>query len=239
MEQARIDWQDGTPRSRRFGDVYFSAEDGAGESRHVFLDGIGAPATWAGRRRFTIIETGFGSGLNFALTWRAWIASAPADAVLHYVSVEGFPMAADDLRRALAAFPEVGDEAAALTALYPPPVPGFHRRHLAGGRVVLTLLFGPVEDMLASLSARADAWYLDGFAPRANPDMWTPALFQHMRRLSAPGARFATFTAAGDVRRGLAEAGFAVGKAPGFGRKRDCLRGELIAKPDPHPAASP
>jgi len=131
------------------------------------------------------------------------------------------------------------DEAAALTALYPPPVPGFHRRHLAGGRVVLTLLFGPVEDMLASLSARADAWYLDGFAPRANPDMWTPALFQHMRRLSAPGARFATFTAAGDVRRGLAEAGFAVGKAPGFGRKRDCLRGELIAKPDPHPAASP
>lgn len=223
-----IVWRDGrTPQSARFGDIYFSPDDGAAESRHVFLGGIGAPDLWRGRRRTTLGETGFGTGLNFLLTWRAWRDTAPPSARLHYVAVEGYPLRRDDLSRALAAFPDLAAEAAALVAVWPVPHRGHHLLDLDGGRVRLHLLVGPVEEALRGLSARVDGWYLDGFAPSRNPEMWTPAVFAQIARLSALGARLATFTAAGRVRRDLEAAGFTMNKRPGFGHKRECLAGHF------------
>tara|TARA_R110001592_G_scaffold108996_2_gene304344 strand:+ start:1038 stop:2999 length:1962 start_codon:yes stop_codon:yes gene_type:complete len=227
----RLDWRDGAPCSADFGDIYFSPVDGLGEARHVFLDGIGGPDVWRNRSRFTVGELGFGTGLNVLALWDAWRRTAPADARLHVVSIEGFPLKPGDLAAAHAAFPELAPLAAELRVAYPRRVPGFHRLRLDGGRVVLTLLFGPVAEMLERLSSRVDAWFLDGFAPRRNPDMWADAVFRQVARLSAPGARVATFSAAGAVRRGLGAAGFAMTKRPGFAGKLECLAGRLDGLP--------
>lgn len=218
---------DGTPRSNQFGDIYFAPGDGLAESRHVFLAGIGAPAIWQGRDDFTAGETGFGTGLNFLALWDLWERTAGPAARLHYVAVERHPMGRDDLARALAAFPELSGRAAELTAAWPHAAPGFHQLTLGGGRVRLTLLMGDAASMLRQLVGRIDAWLLDGFAPARNPEMWSDQLFREIARLSAPEARLATFTVAGVVRRGLAAAGFALDKAPGFGGKRECLRGSF------------
>jgi tRNA 5-methylaminomethyl-2-thiouridine biosynthesis bifunctional protein len=235
---ARLEWRDGAPRSTAFGDVYFSAEDGAGETRHVFLDGIGAPEIWRGRTRFTIGELGFGTGLNVLTVWDSWRRTAAAEARLHIVSVEGFPLSAEDLAAAHERFPEFADLSAALRRVYPRRVPGFHRLRLDGGRVALTLLFGDVGDMLARLDGRVDAWFLDGFAPSRNPDMWSAAVFREIARLSAAGARVATFSAAGAVRRGLGEVGFEMEKRPGHGSKRESLAGRFTGAA-PADAADP
>lgn len=214
---------DGTPVSGVSGDVYFSRAGGADETRHVFLNGIGAPDIWRGRRRFRIGELGFGTGLNFLVTWRDWKTAAPAGAQLDYMAVEGYPIPIEQLRGFLAEMPELAEEAAALLAIWPVRVGGVHRLHFDGGRVRLTLLFGEAGDILKSASGEVDAWYLDGFAPARNPDMWTSEVLAEVRRLSAPDARLATFSAAGAVRRGLTDQGFAVEKRAGFGRKRDCI----------------
>lgn len=216
---------DGTPRSGRFGDIYFAPGDGFAESRHVFLDGIGAPAVWQGRDDFTVGETGFGTGLNFLALWDLWQRTAGPAARLHYVAVERHPMRRDDLARALTPFAELASLSAELAAAWPDPTPGFHRLRLGDGRVRLTLLMGDAALTLGQLVGRIDAWFLDGFAPARNPEMWSDNLFREVARLSMPGARLATFTVAGQVRRGLAAAGFVLEKAPGFGGKRECLRG--------------
>ncbi|MGJ3258550.1 MAG: FAD-dependent 5-carboxymethylaminomethyl-2-thiouridine(34) oxidoreductase MnmC [Rhodospirillales bacterium] len=218
---------DGTPVSRVSGDVYFSRGGGIEETRHVFLNGIGAPEVWRGRRRFRIGELGFGTGLNFLVTWRDWKATAPPGAQLDYTAVEGYPIPVERLRGILAQMPELADEAAALLAAWPVRVGGMHRLHFDAGRVRLTLLFGAAGDMLKSASGEVDAWFLDGFAPARNPDMWSADMLIEVRRLSAPGARLATFSAAGAVRRGLTDVGFAVEKRAGFGRKRDCISAVL------------
>ncbi len=233
IEPAPLQFQDGAPISPAYGDVYFSREDGLAESRYVFLEGNGLPARWLNRNRFTIGETGFGTGLNFLLTLQAFRRHAPAHARLHYVSVEKHPFTRSDLERLLAGWPELAVEAGALLAAWPPPVAGLHRRELFDGRVVLHLLLGDATAMLTELDATVDAWYLDGFAPSRNPQMWQPALFAQIARLSRPGATFATFTAAGDVRRALAAAGFTVHKRPGFGRKREMLTGHIDRPPRP------
>ncbi len=225
LGSADPDWRDGALRSRAFGDVYFSVADGLGETRYVFLDGIGGAGGWAGRLRFHLGELGFGTGLNFLALWDSWRRTAPADARLHVVSVEGFPLGVDDLAKAHAAFPELADLASALRGAWPRRVPGLHRLRLDGGRVCLTLLFGPVLPMLRQMAGRMDAWFLDGFAPKHNPDMWTDDVFAEVARLSAPGARLATFSAAGAVRRGLTAQGFAMEKRPGFGDKSESLIG--------------
>lgn len=226
LHNADLDWRDGkTPESRQFGDIYFSPKDGLAETRHVFLDGIGAPDIWAGRDCFTIGETGFGTGLNFLATWAAWRKKAAPSSRLNFLSVEGFPLSGDALGKALSVWAEFSELTENLVDLYPEIHPGFHRLSFDDGRVTLTLLFGEVEEMLSRVEGQVDAWYLDGFAPSKNPDMWRPAVFQQLARLSKPGARLATFTAAGQVRRDLTEAGFAMQKAPGFGYKRECLRG--------------
>lgn len=223
----------GTPASGRFGDVYFSAGagDGPAEAGHVFLDGTGLPDAWAGRPFFTIAETGFGTGLNFLAAWDLWRRAPLGCGRLHFVSVEGYPLQRRDLAQALGPWQRLAGLAGRLVEAWPDRQPGFHRLDFDGGRMVLTLLFGPVEAMLRSLEARADAWFLDGFAPARNPEMWTDGVFAEVARLSRPGTRLATFTAAGRVRRGLRAAGFAMERRPGFGRKREMLAGVFEGPP--------
>ena len=235
VDTAALDWRDGTPVSRAFGDVYFSLDGGIDETRHVFIDGnhLRTRFVAGGFRAFTLGETGFGTGLNLLVAMRDFLALAPPEATLHLVSVEKFPLAPDDLARAHAHWPALAALSAELRSVLPPAVTGFHHRVLCGGRVRLTLLLGDAAALLPRLDARVDAWFLDGFAPAKNDDLWTPALFAELARLSAPGATFATFTAAGDVRRGLAGAGFTVEKVPGFGRKRDMVRGTLAGASAP------
>jgi len=214
---------DGTPVSGVSGDVYFSKAGGVAETRHVFLNGIGAPETWTHRDRMRIGELGFGTGLNFLVAWHDWKKAAPEGAQLDYLGVEGFPISKETLAGILACIPELADEAAALLAQWPPRVGGVHRLHFDGGKVRLTLLFGDALPMLKAACGSVDAWFLDGFAPRKNPEMWTSEVLTEVARLSAPGARLATFSAAGAVRRGLGELGFEVTKRDGFGHKRDCV----------------
>ncbi|MBV8469537.1 bifunctional tRNA (5-methylaminomethyl-2-thiouridine)(34)-methyltransferase MnmD/FAD-dependent 5-carboxymethylaminomethyl-2-thiouridine(34) oxidoreductase MnmC [Paludibacterium sp.] len=225
---AQLDWPEGLPFSTAFGDVYFSRDSGLEETRHVFIDGNRLPerfAALAPQQVFTIGETGFGTGLNFLCAWQCFRRHAPPNARLSFVSVEKFPLAAADLRRALALWPELAAEADALCARYVAPPPGWHRFVFDQGRVTLTLIVGEAVPCWQMAEARVDAWFLDGFAPSKNPDMWHDTLFQTMARLARPGASFATFTSAGFVRRGLQAAGFVVEKVPGYGSKREMSRG--------------
>jgi tRNA 5-methylaminomethyl-2-thiouridine biosynthesis bifunctional protein len=227
LKHPQVIVNDGALRSVDFNDVYFHASDGLAETRHVFLTGIGAPDIWRNRSHFVIGETGFGSGLNFLATWHAWRATAPQHARLHYVAVEGFPLARQDLAQSLKPWPELEPLADALIAAWPLPIAGFHPLEFDHGRVRLTLLFGEAGAALHNLTAKVDAWYLDGFAPDRNPTMWRDEVMAEIARLSVPGARLASFTVAGAVRRALERHGFAIDKAPGFGRKRESLRGRF------------
>lgn len=234
---AQIDWdENGQPTSRAYGDVYFSRASGIEETHHVFIAGNRLPERFAALPaggRLCIGETGFGTGLNFLCAWQQFEALAPADARLHFVSVEKFPVALDDLRRAFALWPELEHLSAQLLAQYVAINPGFQRFVFAGGRVVLTLLVGDVLDMLPELDAQIDAWFLDGFSPSKNPEMWNDALYAQLARLSAPGASLATFTSAGFVRRGLGAAGFKIRRTLGFGKKWEMSQGEYIGAQQP------
>jgi tRNA 5-methylaminomethyl-2-thiouridine biosynthesis bifunctional protein len=223
-----LDWQDGHPVSRRFGDVYFSRDSGIEETRHVFLAGNRLEARWAALpagARFTIGETGFGTGLNFCAAWQLWARVAPRDSVLRYVSVERFPVASDELARALAMWPELAPYAGALAAQYAEFAPGWHRFHFAASRVILTLAIGDAATMLGSLAGSCDAWFLDGFAPAKNPEMWTQDVMAAVGTHSRAGATVATYSVAAAVRERLQAAGFTVAKTKGFGRKREMLSG--------------
>ena len=215
----------GTPYSPQFQDVYHSAHGGLEQARHVFLDGNALPERWRARSSFAILETGFGIGLNFLATWDAWRADAARPRRLHFVSVENRPFAAHALAAALAPFASLAPLSRALVAGWPPALAGFHRLHFDAGRVILTLLFGEAAELLPQLVARADALYLDGFAPARNPQMWTPQVVRELARIARPGATLATWTVAGGVRSALADAGFHVEKRAGFAAKREMLHG--------------
>ena len=221
---------DGTPFSEAYGDVYHSAGGGVAQARHVFLRGNGLPARWQGRHAFTIVETGFGFGLSFLASWQAWREDPRRCARLHFVSIEKHPFAMSDLEVLFGKFPELKPEATQLASRWPMLVPGMHRIDFEGGAVVLTLFFGDVADGLPQLALAADAFFLDGFAPPKNPDMWEPRLLRHLGRMAAPGATFATWSVAAPVREALEGAGFAVEKDRGFGTKREMLRGNLIPR---------
>ncbi|HSH47367.1 MAG TPA: bifunctional tRNA (5-methylaminomethyl-2-thiouridine)(34)-methyltransferase MnmD/FAD-dependent 5-carboxymethylaminomethyl-2-thiouridine(34) oxidoreductase MnmC, partial [Halomonas sp.] len=185
---------------------------------------------WQQPRPFVIGETGFGTGLNMLCAWACFAAHAPAEARLHLVSTEKYPMTRQELARALSAWPELAERAEILLRQWPEPVSGIHRLWL-DRRVTLDLHFGDSVERLALLDGRVDAWFLDGFAPAKNPEMWRDALYRAMAERSRPGATFATFTCAGIVKRGLKAAGFSWRKLPGFGRKREMLAGEIVAPP--------
>ncbi len=216
---------DGVPYAPQFADIYHSVEGGLAQARHVFLAGNSLPERWRDRDTFTILETGFGLGLNFLATWDAWRADRAGPSRLHFVSVERHPFAPGDLAEALAPFEELQPLAHALLAVWPPPLAGFHRLQFDGGRVQLTLLAGDARELLPQLEASADALYLDGFAPARNPEMWSPEVVRELARLAAPGATLATWTVAGGVRAALGGAGFSVEKRAGFGHKREMLTG--------------
>jgi len=221
---ANLIWDDdGTPRSARFGDIYFSPEDGLAETRAVFLEGCDLPRAFGGRDHFCIAELGFGTGLNIAAVLTLWRDHAEPGARLSLFSVEGFPLSRDEAARALSAWPELEPATRALLDVWPPATPGLHRLDLPAFNATLDLAVGPVEQGLSNWTGSADAWFLDGFSPATNPDMWSPAIMARVAALSRPGARLATFTVAGSVRRGLSEAGFTVDKRPGHGRKRERL----------------
>ena len=219
----------GVPYSAEFGDVYHPSQGGLAQSRHVFLGGNGLPGAWSGRDAFTILETGFGLGLNFLAAWDAWRADRARPARLHFISVEGHPLSRDDLAAALAPFEALRTLSRALASAWPPPLAGFHRVHFDGGNVILTLLLGDVRAMLPQLVARVDAFFLDGFSPARNPGMWSPEVVRELARLARPGATYATWTVAGGVRSALAGAGFTVEKREGFGHKREMLAGRREA----------
>lgn len=231
----RLIWTEaGEPRSGRFDDVYFSAEDGLAESRAVFLEGCGLPQGWAGRDHYTIAELGFGTGLNIAAALDLWHRTRPAGARLTLFSIEAFPLTVSQARRALSRWPGIADVTEPLLAAWPPAVPGFHRVDLPGLDATLDLAVGEVDWALAQWSGGADAWFLDGFSPATNPAMWSDAVMDAIASRSAPDARIATFTVAGDVRRRLAARGFTVEKKPGHGRKRQRLEAHRAA-----PASTP
>jgi tRNA 5-methylaminomethyl-2-thiouridine biosynthesis bifunctional protein len=237
---ADLTWsEDGAPRSARFGDVYFSKDDGLAESRAVFLNGCALPDRWAGRKRFTVAELGFGTGLNIIALLDLWRREGPADARLNIFSIEAFPLTAEEAARALGAWPEVADIAAALIAAWPAGTPGFHRIDLPDFRATIDLAVGDAAWALAEWQGAADAWFLDGFSPALNPGMWSDAVMDGIAARSAPGARVATFTVAGAVRRGLSERGFQIEKRPGHGRKRERLEAWLpdVDAPNPSPAS--
>ncbi len=224
------------PHAEAFDDVYFSTRGGLRETDAVFLAGCGLPEAWRGRARFAICELGFGTGLNALATWRAWRVTRAPHAILHFCSIEAFPLQRDDAARALAAFPEVGDLAELLLAHWPVRAYAPQRLWFEDDGLALTLLVGEAERVLGGLSGAFDAWFLDGFAPARNAAMWSDAVFAQMARLSAPGARVATFSVAGQVRRGLEGAGFQVEKRPGFEGKRERLEARFIAaNTHPHP----
>ena len=228
---------DGPPRSRRYGDVYFSREGGLAESRAVFLTGCGLPERWAGKQRFTVGELGFGTGLNILALLELWRAHRPPGGQLSIFSVEADPLSADEARRALGAWPELADLSAPLLAHWPGHHAGFHRLALPEFAATLDLAVMDAALALAAWNGRADAWFLDGFAPAVNPAMWSDELMALVAARSAPGAIAATYTVAGQVRRALAAAGFRIERRPGFGGKRERL--EAILPGEPQPASAP
>lgn len=227
---ATFAFRDGIPYAERFGDVYHSSDGGLEQARHVFLGGNCLPQRWQGRTSFAVLETGFGLGLNFLATWQCWRGDASLGARLHYVAIEKHPFARDDLERLHALWPELAGLAAELHSHWPVLTPGYHRLLLDGGRVVLTLIFGDIADCLPAIEERFDAFYLDGFAPDRNPDMWSHETLQHLKRLAAPDATLATYTVSATVRGALADAGFVCEKAAGFGRKRHMLKGRYAPR---------
>jgi tRNA 5-methylaminomethyl-2-thiouridine biosynthesis bifunctional protein len=220
----------GTPYSEEYRDVYHSAEGGPAQARHVFLGGNGLPLRWQGRRSFTILETGFGLGLNFLATWHAWRDDVQRCERLHFVSIEKHPFTRHDLGVLHAHYPEFAAQAAELHAAWPILVPAVHRLEFESGRVVLTLVLGEAQRALRELRLSANAIYLDGFAPLKNSEMWTPAMMKSIARLCAADATAATWSAATGVREALQHAGFGVETRPGFARKREMLCARIDAQ---------
>ena len=223
-----MDWSSGAPVSKQFDDIYFNAERGLEESRHVYLEGNQIPSRWRAQTeaQFVIAELGFGSGLNFCATYQAWRELENGAPRLHFVSLEGFPMRLEDLDRTLSHWPELNEIRQELTAQYPAPVPGVHRLLFANGAVCLDLWFGDAESVSEQWTQQelaVDAWYLDGFAPSKNESMWSKTMLQRVAQLSRPGTTASTFSVSRHIKEPLLDAGFDLKKMPGFGRKREQL----------------
>jgi tRNA 5-methylaminomethyl-2-thiouridine biosynthesis bifunctional protein len=240
----RIEWlEDGTPYSPRFGDRYRSELGGLEQAREVFLKGCGLPAAWAGQSQWCVLETGFGLGLNFLVTWAAWKTDPQRPGLLHFVSTEAFPASAEDVLRSVRVHPELLPFAQQLQEQLWGLLPGFHRLAFEEGRVLLTLCIGDAKAMLREQSFEADSVYLDGFSPglqpENSPDIWDLHTFKAVARCCRRGTRVATWTVARSVRDALAQCGFVVQKTPGIPPKRDNLQGEFNPAWEPKKSTLP
>lgn len=244
---AQIEWRNGQPYASAFDDVYFSSDNGLAETEYVFLQGNHLSERWHDFKgeAFTIAETGFGTGLNFLCAAKLWLQTAPQTAVLHFISTEKYPLCLQDMTKALALWPALAELSEALLAQYESLLQENHLV-LFNQRIRLTLLTGDASEQLAKVtilpsphpsplkgesvyqSHTVNAWFLDGFAPGKNPEMWQATLFKTMAKHSNAETTIATFTSAGAVRRGLIEAGFAIKKRAGFGKKREMLLGHFV-----------
>jgi tRNA U34 5-methylaminomethyl-2-thiouridine-forming methyltransferase MnmC len=218
LTPATLAWRDGVPVSARFDDPYYSLQNGPAETVHVFLAGNDLPARLC--PGFRIAELGFGTGLNLLVTLQA-ARTAGLSGPIRYTSFEAFPMSSPDMARALSAFPELTSDAAWLAVAWA------NGPRFASPEIEVEVILGDAADTLPAWAGHADAWFLDGFAPAKNPDLWTPDLMQLVAAHTAPGGTLATYTAAGEVRRSLAAAGFDITRRPGFGRKRHMTTGRL------------
>ncbi|MDH4199938.1 MAG: bifunctional tRNA (5-methylaminomethyl-2-thiouridine)(34)-methyltransferase MnmD/FAD-dependent 5-carboxymethylaminomethyl-2-thiouridine(34) oxidoreductase MnmC, partial [Spirochaetia bacterium] len=241
IEKPDIVWKGNAPFSRTFNDIYFSPENGVDESRFVFIDGNNLLKRWSSASNFTIFENGFGSGLNFVLTAKLFLetvkdaqtslsATCPYRYPLNYIAVEKYPLAVEEIERTLTGFDALAEITKDLVRQYPHRTAGFHRMTFACGKINLTLIF---EDSIYALKQietgeKIDAWFLDGFSPSQNPEMWSQEIFHKMARLSGQGTTLATFTAAGHVKRNLEIAGFTVEKKTGFGKKREMITAKYL-----------
>ena len=236
---AQLEWHNKQPYSRIYGDVYFSSDSGLDETHYVFLEKNQLKWRWKNLKEdhFTIAETGFGTGLNFLCAWKLWRETAPRTARLHFISTEKFPLNINDLEKALSLWPSLQELTNDLVNQYQYVSKAWHRLIFDEGRVTLTLLIGDVNTTLPQIKGKVDAWFLDGFSPAKNPEMWQSSIFEQMNKHSHSETTFATFTSASEIRRGLQAAGFEVLKDAGFGKKREMLfgiyRGISGKKPSP------
>ena len=265
-KQPELVWLDNlTPKSTQFDDTYYSRQNGLAETRHVFIDGNDLPRRWADDTCPVIGELGFGTGLNFLATWLAWtehrqqktalkvshyaspengrtqqlpgkILDEDSQNGLTFLSVEKFPMDRMSLLTALSPWEILHPLANQLAAQWQPDKPGW--QILTFDHVRLLLFIGDASQAVSSMPLSIDAWYLDGFNPKTNPDLWSSALMDAVHHASNPDATLASYTAAGWVRRNLQAAGFAIEKRKGFGHKRDMITGTKIDKSN-QPASIP
>ncbi len=213
--------------NQQFDDIYFSREDGLAESRHTYLAGNDLPNAWNSKSAFHILELGFGSGLNFLATLKLWQETALTDQQLRYTAIEKYPLAWNEIAAGLAHWQDdLGEQLAALKTVYPQDLPGRHA--VIFGNVTLDIICMDVAAALPLIETPVNAFYLDGFAPAKNPDMWSADVFMQIGRLSRIGSSFATFTVAAVARHGAQDAGFVVQKLPGYGRKREMLIGRYL-----------
>jgi tRNA 5-methylaminomethyl-2-thiouridine biosynthesis bifunctional protein len=230
LTPARLNWtEDHTPYCDEYDDIYFTRQGGIEESKAVFLEGNKLPERWLDRARFCIAEAGFGTGLNFLVSADCWLKTARHDAQLYYISIEKHPINKQDLAEIYSKYPQFNVLSTQLLQHYPNPNQGYHSITLNQGKIHLTLIFDDIESALGEFIGKADAWYLDGFSPQKNPQMWSQSVFKKIQQRTAVNGTFSTYTAAGFVRRQLEQCGFIVSKVKGFGKKRERLIGTLAS----------
>lgn len=238
-----IDWKEnGTPVSREFDDIYFSPENGLEETKHVFLKGNGLEERFSSSQThhaFSILELGYGTGLNFFAAWQLWrnCKNKSNCRVLRFTSFEKYPLESDDIRRAISAFPELSDLLELFLRKYKVLIPGCNTFLFETENLILDLWIGDAVQYLSEVSGKFDAFFLDGFAPSKNPELWGEKIALQIKKLSNKNASLATFTVARTVKDSLSKAGFTLSKIPGYGRKREMLIG--VYRSDPEPDLNP
>lgn len=222
---SNLEWRDGDfPVSTQFDDPYYSVVDGRAETNHVFIKGNRLHERWEELPVCTVAELGFGTGLNFLETARQWQALGLKSHKLHFISFEQYPITQEEMAKALSHWPELETLSTRLIEIWQP------QQTIEvefSDTIQITVHIGDANALLPKLNFKADAWYLDGFSPAKNPELWNETLMMEVGKHTTKNATFATYTAAGFVKRGLQAAGFEVEKTKGFGRKRDMLIGKM------------